>query len=110
MELNPGHILARYERARVYLSREWQQKAGTGISEPDNRYVVCGEVTITPLFVFLRGHDPDGEILPGTGYPAGAVALIEDYSADPCEIHDDIEADAAALRGELAGPQVTGDE
>ena len=87
MEVNGNHAVARFVRAWLFLN------------DPDT-YEVCGEITITPFFVFARGHyGPSGDygVCTGIAYPCSLVRHITDQSVEPCETHDDMDAEAKAL-------------
>ena len=86
-EINGNHVIARFERARVYL-------------RGPELYYSCGPVVLTPFFVFVAGHhneDLDHGVVVSVAIPREDIYLIEDHSVEPCETHDEMDAEARAL-------------
>ena len=74
-QVNPGHIVGQYDRARVHMVEEG---------------VFCGEVMVTPFWVFVRGHNEVGDLIPGVTLPRERVYSIVDTAHEPCGIHDEL--------------------
>ena len=75
-QVNPGHIVGQYDRATVHTV------------DPENTF--CGEVMVTPFWVFIRGHDGFGDLVPGITLPREGVLSIEDNAHETCAIHDEL--------------------
>ena len=85
-EVNGGHAIARFARARVHTYGR------------DGEYYVCGDVVITSHFVFVSGHG--GPVssyeLVSIAIPKEDIRLIVDHSVEACETHDKMDAEAKA--------------
>ena len=89
-EVNGNHIVAHFNRARVITN------VSLDIGE---EYYVCGDVVLTPFFVFMSGHASDGtnfEPVVSVAIPREDVRFIVDHSIEPCETHDKMDAEAKA--------------
>jgi len=96
-EVNGNHAIARFDRAWIFVEA---LNIETGEFEPQLSYEVCGEIIVTPFFVFARGHYGEtGNYEPviTNAYPRKHVYLIQDQSVEPCETHNEMDAEAKAL-------------
>lgn len=85
-EVNGNHAIARFDRARV-------------IMYTSNDYYVCGNIVITPYFVFMSGHgneDTNFEPVVSIAVPREDVRIIIDHSVEACDVHDKMDAEARA--------------
>ena len=85
-EVNGNYAIAHFNRARVILYG-------------DDEYYICGNVVITPSFIFLSGHgnkNTDFEPVVSIAVPKDDIRLIIDHSVEPCEMHDKMDAEAKA--------------
>jgi len=97
VEVNENHVVARFGRAWIFVEAF---NIETGEFEPQLSYEVCGKIIVTPFFVFARGHYGEtGNYEPviTNAYPRKHVYLIQDQSVNPCEVHDEMDAEAKAL-------------
>ena len=84
--INGNHVVAQLARARVFLN--------DGLD-----YIACGEVTITPFFVFVSGHYGEGGChspIVSKAIPVKNIHVIDDHSVEVCEVHDEMDAEAKA--------------
>jgi len=96
-EVNGNHAIARFDRAWIFVEA---LNIETGEFEPQLGYEVCGEIIVTSSFVFARGHYGESgnyEPVITIGYPRDHVYLIQDQSVNPCQVHDEMDAEAKAL-------------
>ena len=85
-EVNGNHAVARFEKAHVFTD--------------NSSYYVCGEVVITPFFVFVTGHYGEGGLyapIVSKAIPVRDIYMIDDRSVESCETHDEMDAEAKAL-------------
>ena len=96
-EVNANHMVAQFERAHIYLQ------------DSDTRgYYACGVVVITPFFVFVSGHYGDHglqAIIVSKAIPREDIRMIDDQSAESCETHDIMDAEAKALMEKLSAKE-----
>jgi len=84
--VNGNHVIAQYERAWVFTKEL-------------HPYYACGDVVITPFFVFVSGHwgqTGDYGVIVSLAIPREDIHLIEDRSVESCETHDEMDAEAKA--------------
>ena len=85
-EVNGNHVVAQFSRARV-------------TTYASNEYCVCGNIIVTPYFVFMSGHgneDTDFAPVVSIVIPREDVRVITDHSVEACETHDKMDAEAKA--------------
>ena len=91
-EVNGNHAVASFARARVYLR-------GVDPHSAQNPYNVCGNIIITPFFVFASGHGgafTNFDPVVSVAIPREDVLLVVDHSVEACETHDQMDAEAKA--------------
>ena len=87
-EVNSNHVIAHFNRARVILKDSVR-----------GEYYVCGNVVMTPYFLFLSGHGNEiVDFVPvvSVAVPREDVRLVIDHSVEACETHDKMDAEAKA--------------
>ena len=85
-EVNGNHVVAHFNRARVIL-------------RSSSDYLVCGNIVITPHFVFMSGHGSKNnnfEPVVSIAVSCKDVQFIVDHSVEACETHDKMDAEAKA--------------
>ena len=85
-EVNGNHVIAHFNRARV-------------IMHGSDEYYVCGNIVVTPYFVFMSGHgneNTDFAPVVSVTVPREEIRLIIDHSVEACETHDEMAAEAKA--------------
>jgi len=85
-QVNANHVIAHFERAQIFI-------------KDSLRYYACGDVVITPFFIFISGHyGEDGLYTPivSKAIPREDVHMIDDRSVESCETHDEMDTEAKA--------------
>lgn len=95
-EVNGSHAVAHFNRARVRTY------------SVENDYYVCGNIVLTPYFVFMSGHGNEStghEPVVSIAVPREEVRIIIDHSVEPCEVHDKMDAEAKAQMESLSAEE-----
>lgn len=85
MNINPPHIVSVTRHARLFVD----------FAYPEEKYFVCGELTLTPFWAIARGHDHESNIITGVAVPRELVKVVQDMEADECTLCDEIAREAA---------------
>jgi len=96
-EVNGNHAVARFDRARAILN-----------SASKGEYFVCGNIVLTPSFVFMSGHaneDNGFDPVVSIAVPREEVRIVIDHSVEPCEMHDKMDAEARAQMESLSAEE-----